>query len=522
MPSNPPAVWIPKTARSIHKVSPDGSVIRPISNRPLAVDQLRLSGNGNKGVINLYLKSATGSSQYCGPMTLRPNETLDYPIGASGRVDLNDIYYAAQQGDTLSGTFTALSPTVSLIGGGDTLVLGNGATTSVAAGTAGNVASGTFGVMQNFTLGHASRFRQDGTVRAVELYVATVSGVAELRIQVWRRNNDVAATGGSYALVGESENIRHKVRSQRVNLIQLEEPIHGVQHGDYWCAAWVMDSNASVTLTQAETLTGCTLAFWRDVTFPGAMRRVSTLWEAGAVGYGSLGTVPIIGMYMDAPTAVFIGDSQTAGHGATGSTNFYSYLETATAWTPDNSYGSKLAGLLGVNFQNHGIGSQTSTQIAARIAAAVATKAKVIILQGGVNDIAGLGAGPYTSGQATFIANFTTMLNAAVAAGMIPIVLQVFPWTNGTLAQMQARDLWNAQLATTCASYPTALCLNLDTALGQNRASANGTNPGNLWDIQTALSDGSGIHGNDAFHVAIATAINTAWASYCATNNKAI
>lgn len=192
--------------------------------------------------------------------------------------------------------------------------------------------------------------------------------------------------------------------------------------------------------------------------------------------YGSLSYILTIQLLAQAPLVVVIGDSIAAGHNG-----HYSGLEASFTNVPANSIGGQLY-LINSKYvyQNMGIGSQTSTNIKDRFTAnCVALKPKIAIINGGVNDIAG---GSIT--KATFLANYTTMLDACLTNDILPVVCKILPWTAGTNEQMQTRDEWMADLKTLVesATYNGAVWVDFDTAMGKNRATGDA---GNLWDLQT-------------------------------------
>ncbi len=123
---------------------------------------------------------------------------------------------------------------------------------------------------------------------------------------------------------------------------------------------------------------------------------------------------------------------------------------------------------------------------------------RVAILQCGVNDLAG------GVSQATFLANWTTMLDACKAAGVETVVCKIAPWTNGTSVQMQTRDTWNAALATLAAGYPDAVVVDFDDYVGTARA---GGDASNKWDIASAYAAGDGVHFNGLGYARMAQAI---------------
>lgn len=190
--------------------------------------------------------------------------------------------------------------------------------------------------------------------------------------------------------------------------------------------------------------------------------------------------------YIQAPVGVVIGDSVTCGHGTPAGA---SYIENYLYSTKERLLGYLIQQING-DFvqQTMGIGSQTTTQIAARFAAdCVALKPKIAVINGGVNDIAG-----GTISKSTFLSNWTTMLNACATAGIIPVVCKILPWTSGTNEQMQTRDEWMADLQTLAATYTGSVWVDFDTDMGKFRV---GGDEGNLWDLQTDPDyDDDGVH----------------------------
>lgn len=491
-----PTYGIPKTPEAIYKVSPGMSSPAAISAISLSVEALTLTGNGNKGPVDLYqFGNTTGSNtRYYRIGTVKPDQVFQFPIPSSGRIDLNTVYFKAAEGDALQGSFTMAdgqSPAITMIGSGGDLFPGNG---MASGGSGNNLSTGTTGVFQIATLGHKSRLWTSGTVRKVALYIYETAGMKSVRIQVWRRMNAVASGGGQFRMVGQSENFAGKLQTLITNTVDLSEPIGGVRAGDYVALCVEMSTSTSSSFAYAESVSGITSTYYRPLAFPGVPKVPVALWEDTTQGFAALSIVLKMAVYMDSPTFCAIGDSKVAGHNT--GLNFQSYVESGPAWGADNSFTKTLAAAYGRNYVNLGVGGETTTSIAARIATAIATKPEFIIINGGVNDLA---ASVSAGAKATFLANWTTMLDAVTAVGIRPIVNLIEPWTAGTLAQMQARDDWNTALTSLAAGYPTALVCNLDSVLGQNRSSANGTNPGNLWD--QAYDDGGHVHDTDAGYI---------------------
>jgi lysophospholipase L1-like esterase len=140
---------------------------------------------------------------------------------------------------------------------------------------------------------------------------------------------------------------------------------------------------------------------------------------------------------------------------------------------------------------NKGIGGQTSTQVAARFAADVVALAPAYCtVNCGAND-------PNVGiNKATFLANYTAMLNAAVAADIIPIVVEIMPINNGLGATYLD---WNTDLATLVATYPTAILVNAGSYVGNVS--------GSFYVIKQQYDVGDGVHYNQTGYRQVAHAI---------------
>jgi lysophospholipase L1-like esterase len=193
------------------------------------------------------------------------------------------------------------------------------------------------------------------------------------------------------------------------------------------------------------------------------------------------------------PTLLGIGDSIIAGHPAC-----FSLVET----TPIT--GANITQFAAAprhwTWANQGMGSQTTTQIAARFTTDVVNlKPTYVLINAGVNDISGGGS------KATFLANWTTMLNACQSNGFIALALLILPWTNGTTVQMQARDDWNSSLVTLVATYTGFRSMDASSLVGVFRA---GGDVGNLWDIRSDCAAGDGVHYNGTGYARIGDVVS--------------
>lgn len=326
------------------------------------------------------------------------------------------------------------------------------------------------------------RIRQAGTIVQLRLYAA--GACAEFRLQVWRR-----VGANSYDRVGQSENVGASL-VEGLNTLPLATPIAGVQEGDY--LGYVMDCGAN-WFSAPPGLDG--ESYYSDVA-PGVS---GYAWESQSTFAGVL---PLEVSVEDPPLFAIIGDSIAVGFPLHyGTINAYE----SHPWDPSVTIAQALGAIWGGTYQNMATGSQITAQIAARIGRDVVGLAPcAAICEGGVND---LGTGVSLE---AFRANWQTILEMVTAAGIVPIVLTILPWTNGTNTQLRQRDTWNAHLVELARRYPTAITVDVSAAVGQFRA---GGDAGNLWDIQAAYTV-DGAHytasGNAAIAAAIATAVGEA------------
>ncbi len=182
---------------------------------------------------------------------------------------------------------------------------------------------------------------------------------------------------------------------------------------------------------------------------------------------------------------VFIGDSIMAGAGA----------------PVGGSIEQQFSSLTGATVRNSGVSGNTTSQIAARFTTDVLNfHPQMVVIEGGVNDLA---SGSVS--KETFLANWTTMLDAAQASSDITkiVVLKILPWTNGNNAALMKRDDWNASLTDLASRYSKAVVVDASAAVGQFRA---GGTPGNLWDMQAAYK-ADNVHFNAQGHLKIAETI---------------
>lgn len=330
------------------------------------------------------------------------------------------------------------------------------------------------------TYGQKYRIRQNGSINRVYLYTNNVTGLTGFYIKIWRK------VGATYNLIGTSDNIAGSLQAGSFNTVDLATPITGVQEGDHIGYRVEGDQN---NFYAKNGLTGVT-TYYVGNTIPSSTEYD---WESQTAAAGF--AMPI-NVYMQAPQVVFIGDSIVAGH-----PGHYSFLETTATTNIESTMEKQFSNLTGYSYQNMGVGSQVTTNIAARFTADVINlHPQIVVIEGGINDISFGGAN-----KDIFLANWTTMLNAAQADASIQTiaVLKILPWTNGSTVQMQAHDDWNASLATLASGYSKAIVVDANSYVGQFRV---GGDAGNLWNNQAQYSP-DGTHFNQAGHLQIAQAI---------------
>ncbi len=347
----------------------------------------------------------------------------------------------------------------------------------------GNWGSSSVTLRDFIAIGQKYRIRKTGTIERIRMYTDSTQDLTGFYLMIWRQN------GSNYDLVGTSENLASNLSSGSYSTITLSSPITGVQEGDFYGGRmqWTSPHNSFYARTG---VSGVTSYFYN-----GQASTTNFAWESKT---STAGSVMPIEIYMSAPQAVFIGDSIIMG-----ATDHTSYLTTTLESSTSTTIEGHLHDLTGYSYQNMGIGSQKTSDILARISSdVVALKPQIVVINGGVNDIAG------SISKSTFIANWTSILDTFQSDSNIKkvIVLKILPWTNGTNTQMQTRDDWNASLATLASNYSKALVVDADSYVGQFRA---GGDSNNLWDINPSYNS-DGVHFNSSGHLQIATAIKNA------------
>lgn len=319
------------------------------------------------------------------------------------------------------------------------------------------------------TDGHKYRIRQNGTIEQVKFYFGAKTAVTSFTVGVWRLN-----AAGTFDQIGVSANLISSVTASSLNTLSVSIP--GTQEGDFvggrlaWSSASALNMFArtgvsSVTnLANIDTATDTSAYDWRAQT-------------------ATAGTVPVIECYMQAPNAVFIGDSIAAGHGASDQEH-YSFIEATTTTHIINSMPYHVSKAFNWSYQNMGIGGQLITNINARLAAdVVALKPKFAVFHMGRNDdIDGAGE------EVAFTNHFNFTLAACRAAGIIPIVSLVLGGDDMSNANDLGVDTVNAALVNLInTSYPEAIIANGKPYLNTNSPTQSPST--NLYNFANDMTD---------------------------------
>ncbi|MEK7458091.1 MAG: GDSL-type esterase/lipase family protein, partial [Patescibacteria group bacterium] len=466
-----------------------GVVSSTAGNLRLAADgtnQLQLWTNNNQRMLidssgNTF---ASGTLQTTGSILSYGNVTSTghiYPA-SNAAVDLG-AYGSAFRDVFASGTYYGQNFRLASLSGKNYTANSSLATSSPyllnATSGAGSVSGSATG--RDFLFNNSQdRIRQNGTITRIRLYIAgSLASTTNVTLRIWRFN------GSTYDQVGTSGNILSSLTGGQFNTVTLSPGI-SVMEGDYVGIQITSTAGTQLVLSGSGDGHG-----WK---YTDGMVGNNFNWDGSAAANN--GSTVAIETYMTSPQMIFIGDSIMAGH-----TAHYSFAEaTATTYNSQSTtIGGYVSSTLGYTYQNMGIGSETTTNIVARFTTDVVNLSpKIVVIEGGVNDIAG---GAIT--KATFLSNWTTMLNSCQSNNITCIITLILPWTNGTNGQMITRDDWNSALRKLANSYSNAVVVDADPYVGQYRA----TGPvGNLWDIKTAYN-ADNVHFNSAGHQQIAKAI---------------
>ncbi len=332
------------------------------------------------------------------------------------------------------------------------------------------------------SLNHQSRIRQSGNLTQIQVWIQKPATMDKMFFDVWRQN-----TSTTYDRI-YTENIIYKVVGGD-NIVNLNVAVPVIE-GDY-IGYGINNTETTPSTYQLNMSIGSGIEGyyvtgsisdnisykWGDFTSTDRYVKIKTY------GFGS-------------PVFAIAGDSIAAGHPA-----HYSFIETTNTTNIPNQILYQLSHFQdNASYQNMGIGSQTTTMIAARFDRDVGNLSpNVAVIQGGVNDVIGGAANPVIEG------NIATMANTSLANDITPIVILPLPWTSGTTNQMLQMDNLTGNMSTSICTWSGVYCVNASPYVGIPRV---GGSPGNLWDINASYTADASVHYNEAGYTQIALAIS--------------
>lgn len=319
-----------------------------------------------------------------------------------------------------------------------------------------------------FDYANVSRVRQDGNIVQCELYLdAKPAQLTAFYFEVWRSNGNGLA---SWDRVSREDIL--PLLSAGINTVTLANPVAALE-GDWVGFGWTASSDPGDFLTTISSGSD-TDGMWQSDADPGS---VGVAWKSQT----SAGTVYVpIRTKMTAPYAIFIGDSIICG------ANWHNaYTVTPVKEERQSVFPWKVGRSLGITYQNMGIGSQTTTQIASRFTTDVINlHPKLVIMEGGINDV--------VSSTNSFYTNWQTMLAAAQSAGIKVAITTILPRTANSTPEATTVDTLNTWLLTLPSQYSNVIgVFDSELLLGQFRP---GGTAGNLWDMRPAYVDTDGTH----------------------------
>lgn len=321
---------------------------------------------------------------------------------------------------------------------------------ATASGGSANLGDG--GVAYAYTLmdGIKRRFIQDGICTGCQLLSsATASGYTELRFIVYR-----LVSGTTFTEVGRSEDFKAQITSTGTLLtITFDQPIKGVQHGDYYGMLIAVPGVGTPLYSHSET--GTTYRYTSAVT-PTATYD----WSAASAASNLVNRVNAL---MECPGIHTIGSSVMAGHrsATTGHYN-YAYDTTPAASDPTSTIWYALGLLSGATVRDASIGANTAEAMALRFSADVcAAKPRICFAMEMWNSmvaISGITSNTATdpdiaTAKASFLASWRTMADLSLANGFPLVIMEPHPYQNASTQMLTVAADWVPPLQSFAESY---------------------------------------------------------------------
>lgn len=357
----------------------------------------------------------------------------------------------------------------------------------------------------NFNYQNFSRIAQNGNVDHFRMYFASKPvQLTSFTIEVWRQDGSDASWDRIY-----SEDMLSQVSAGTINLTPSASwSVEAGDHIGYFWTASGEPGNFLTAITVNDSWGPWQASLKGDTYYRATAPGTSNYnWADEPTNTPTTSLVPIK-TFMQAPIVIGTGDSHMAGWFACLSplenTNdgitFYS-----GGTNPILPFNISALYLLGENLndgsQNMGKSGQVTSEIAARFETDVITKKpKVVIIEGGLNDI---NNGGVTEEQ--YLTNMESMINAAVENDIVPVVnlINPFNFTPSTAVEKQAiKEAWNVDLEALALAHGAIIFDNLNVGV-----SANGG-----WDVDPIY--GQDGHFNSVGHAQIAQNIYDALEAY--------
>ena len=360
--------------------------------------------------------------------------------------------------------------------------------------SAANLGGGT---TERHFLNHyrTSLIRQDGIVERVGLYLAAKpAAVGAFYFEVWRKS------GATWDRVSQ-EDLWPRMTGGQINDLALSAPPLA-QEGDYVGYGYTCTADPGLFLTAATD---------PDLYDPGGLysNKSYSVTDAACAtnSYDWAARTPSplfvpIKVYMQPPKLAFTGDSIISG-----SPNHLSFIDNyfpeaygrpPIGIHPETTIGYKAGKALNWSYQNLGVAGASTDWLVNHgvFNYLVQIKPEIVVMNVGINDLA------VSVSKATFLANYTTMLEACRVNSFGIVINLIMPRTDFTNTKAREMDDWNVSLQALAAVYG-ATVVDARPLVGQFRA---GGDPGNYWDLRPEYAADI-VHLKPEGHAVVAQAI---------------
>lgn len=354
------------------------------------------------------------------------------------------------------------------------------------------------------------QIRQNGGLLRVRMPINNLTNVSGIYLEFWKRNLSYT-TGGPYPHTKQTEtgNLLSQLTTNLAANVSFAD-ITGVevQEGDLIVIRLEASAVPCQPFLTQSGYSNATIRELRDNDAPATTYN----WSAQTPAYTT--TSIAVECYTIPPRFAMWGNSIFSGYYSGNNTRHASYAgyDTFTRSfdleNPSGSIAYKLAELLGVTaYQNLGVNSNRTSEIAGRMPDDLTDLLPdLLIIEGGTNDISA------SISEATFLANWTTILDAAKVQSNNVIVIGVMPRTDFDDTKAATRRAWNVSLESLVGTYTSNFhFVSLDEAIGVIRVSTGEYD--NLNPIYAG--DNIALHPNEAGNQVIADYL----ANYINQNN---